>query len=144
MSALETVQAARTKVDEANEVLRSTAKEAVKEGLDTVFADPSVTLVMFAQKSSEYDDEGMYPGVYGPDIREGEYNIDQILDDRWEELDGLLGYGSLPTDPRGVQLKAVLEAVGDDVLSDLFGDESVVFVTKGEKGYSITSEYAGV
>lgn len=144
MSALEAVQAAREQVAEAEKILRDKAKEAIREGLDVIFADPKVSIVAFAQKASEYNDEGMYPGVYGPQVLEDNANVDQLMDDRWENFEDLLGYGSFTAEPRAKLLETALNSVGETVLSDLFGDECLVFVTKGETGYDFQSEYAGV
>lgn len=144
MSALTALEQARSQITEAQKVLSNKAKDAVREGLDEVFADPSVKVVIFAQKSSEYNDEGMYPGVFGPEVRTEDVNVDQLIDDRWDEFyDLLYGYGNSAADPRAPKLKAALEAVGQEVLSDLFGNECLVFVTKGDKGYDFQSEYAG-
>jgi hypothetical protein len=150
LSALEAVQEARTQVADAEKTLRVKAKDAVREGLDAAFADGTVKAVLFAQKGSEYNDEGMYPGVFGPRVldTDGEINIEELAHDydgNTPVYDMLYGYGKPePVDSRLSSLKTALDSIGEDVLSDLFGDECIVLVTKGANGYDFESEYAGV
>lgn len=151
MSALEAVTEARRVVAHAEGTLREKAKDAVREGLDAAFAHAGVTAVVFAQKSSEYNDEGMYPGVFGPqvlelpeDVEVDLYELAHDYDGEYSTYDMLYGYGSKEVDPRVSKLKEVLDAIGEDILSDLFGDECLVLVTKGHNGYDFESEYAGV
>lgn len=137
MSALETVTTARKQLDEAKKSLQSQAKFAVGEALDDIFAaHEDVMKIQWAQKSSPYNDEGMYDGVHGPVINNED---DDRYCPRWTYR-----YDA-PLDPRAKELKAVLEAIGEEILSDIFGDENIVTAERQPDGQvTVTSEYGGI
>lgn len=150
MSHLEEIQSARNAIETAQTSLRSVAKTAIREECEKIFALPGITSVSWAQKSSEYNDEGMYEGVYGPvlnrpyDPTDDEAGAD---DDRWERWYDVLypGYGSSSaTDHRLKPLADILNGLGQVILSDIFGDECAVDVRIDSNGnLSFDSEYAG-
>lgn len=127
---------AREKVNEGTRTLEYEAKAAIKDCVDYILSVPGIDCVSWSQKSSEYDDEGMYPGVWGP-----------VINDPFSADDGgewAYGYGSVLTDPRCESLKKVLEAIGSDILSNIFGDEYAVDATYGNDGrIRFHAEYAG-
>lgn len=130
---------ARQRMKEAEEVLRREAKNAINSAV-LALLEAGATSVSWAQKSSEYNDEGMYPGVFGP-VLDHPYHT---LEDRWEDekwYDVL--YGS-ESDSKAQALKDILENVGDEILSDIFGDECVVDATLSNGRVVYESEYAGV
>lgn len=136
-SALDRVREARAALDTAKTTLLSEAREAVNDALKELFADETVQTVRWAQKSSEYNDEGMYPGVAGPVVN----FAGEDYGDHWEWLAGYNYSG--PEDNKAKNLKAVLELIGEEILSDVFGEENIVTVSRVDGGVTIDTEYAG-
>lgn len=124
MSVTELVEA-RKRIDQAQAEIKSLAKQSIRDAVQAVFDNyPDVETVAWAQKHSEYNDEGMYPGLFGPVINaerddDGSYGYDSFVYD----------YHGTKIDDRLGALHQVLEAIGTEELSDIFGDE-----------YSVTAE----
>jgi len=146
---LETLRQARNNIDEAQKILRAEAQSSIKEELRLLFEDPTVHNVTWAQKAGEYNDEGMYPGIFGPALNQ--FDSELMLSDfggeeirEWSYDDGYdMLYGGYQVDPRAKRLKEVLNAIGDEILSDLYGEENVVVVLRTENGAKVVSEYVG-
>lgn len=130
-TALARVKTARTQLDDAKNALQVNAKSAINETLKAVFADETVQSVAWSQKNSEYNDEGMYPGFHGPVLNDApvEDIRDWAYDSQW-----LFGYDRAEVDPKLAELKDVLEAVGEEILVELYDDEAVVVAQRrGDK-----------
>ena len=142
---LEAVKEARQQITEAQKVLRDAAEKTVKDELEKLFTDPTIQNVTWAQKAGEYNDEGMYPGVFGPAINAFEGLVDRASIRDWSYEDGydMIYYGGMTVDPRAKRFEEVLNALGDDILSDMFGNENVTVAVRTEKGATIVSEYVG-
>lgn len=129
------IAAARQQLDNAKKMIKDQAEKSIKEELVKIFSDVDVDAVQWSQKSSEYNDEGMYPGIHGPyfvTVTNGDEHINREL----------YGYGQTPVPPELESLKRILDCIGDDILSEIFGDENVNTVTRSGKGVIITSDYA--
>lgn len=145
MSYLARIKVARNAIDAANSELSYTAKEAINEAVKQLLMYPDVRYVSFAQKTSEYSDEGMYEGVFGPAINEpfSVYDGEEGNDDRWDSWVYEPGLG-VPNDPRLRDLYDILNMVGEQILSNIFGDECAVdFYIDNSGSFTYTSEYAG-
>lgn len=145
MSYLDTIKIARSAIDAANSELNSIAKEAINESVKQLLMYPDVRYVSFAQKGSEYNDEGMYPGVFGPAINEpfSVFDGEEGNDDRWDSW--IYEYRpDVPNDPRLRDLYDILNGIGEEILSSIFGDECAVdFYIDNKGSFKYTSEYAG-
>lgn len=112
---------ARASILQAESLLQHNAKQVLNDVVLAVFRrDSEITSVSWAQKSSEYNDEGMYHGVFGP-------AINQPYDgsgSSWYDLGWTTSYVPVPTELRGVE--EVLKALGVDILAQIFGDEAIV------------------
>lgn len=141
---LENLQQARREIDNANRLLKDEAEKTIRDELERIFiANPTFKTIDWAQKHSEYNDEGMYEGVFGPVANEISAE-EQRNDDDWP--DWLYGYGGTKVVDELKELHSILNAVGEEVLSDIFGDECRVTASwdvSKAKVY-ISSEYAGV
>jgi hypothetical protein len=65
---------------------------------DRVFTNPQITNFVFAFKSGEYNDEGMYPGIFGPSFNVA---IKDVAEDRYEIIDSLGCYGGYTSSHEG-------------------------------------------
>jgi hypothetical protein len=133
---------ARNQMNDAQRELESSAKSVINEAVKELLDSPDISNVVWAQKSSEYNDEGMYPGVAGPHLNvEGvDDDFDPYdLEDRWGLMET---YGSV--DQRASDLKKVFDLLGEEILSDLFGDEHLVVATLNGDRVQYATEYAGV
>lgn len=131
---------ARKRMKEAETVLRNEAKSAINSAV-LALLESGASSVSWAQKGSEYNDEGMHPGVFGPVLNHPYCE----LEDRWDDeiwYDVL--YGGHRVDPKLEALKSILNDVGDEILSDIFGDECVVDATLVDGRVVYDAEYAGV
>lgn len=141
--------AARKDLDSARDRVNDAAKAALHDVLTDAFSNPEVHEISWGQKNSEYNDEGMYPGVHGPYVSGKE---DEEMDWEHPAYRWVLGfeYGNKnPTEPafreEEQSVKAVLEAIGEEVLCDVLGyDEYVVSAYRSGDGFKLTQEYAGV
>ena len=134
---------ARLSYQNARAELVSAGKQALGEALDNLFAgNSSVEVVVWGQKNGEYDDEGLYPGIMGPNsITSAEY--ERLGDyELWEVVYDRSGTG-IP--PALKPLSVVLEQLGSELLADIVGgDEHYVIAqrdTDGD-GFSLHSEHA--
>jgi hypothetical protein len=132
---------------EAHEQLVKAAKEALTDELGRLFADKSVMTVAWGQKYSEYNDEGMYPGIMGPALNQfiiaGEDT--QVIE--WEVEDYFEGlyerYGQENphlTDPRLRPLRELLNKIGAETLAEIIGGDQDVIVaarTDASGAYSL-------
>lgn len=123
MTDLSELQAAREQLTTARATLQTKGKQTLLAVVDEIFnAHPDIHDISWASKSSEYDDQGMYPGIAGPVANEDEnYNDgypEWLYDYRFQQ------------DPRLAPLKQTLDLLGEDVLSELFGDEEQVTVRR--------------
>jgi hypothetical protein len=142
---------AREQLNAARKTLVEEARGTIEETLIPIFQhNPDIDVVTWAQKSSEYDDEGMYPGIHGPIglTEEEAENEDRFPD--W-----LYGYTE-KKDDRLSSLTKVLTTIGDEVLSEIYGDQNVVTAQRANdkvcesckqpikgNGFLITNEFAG-
>jgi hypothetical protein len=140
LGGLERLQQARNRAVMAEKFIVAEAKNVINEELTRLFIEhPEIQTIAWGQKAREYNDEGMYPGVFGPEVREEERDGDD-LDDRYYDM---LYSGRSTTDSRVADLKAILEIVGEETLSDIFGEEHVVEVSRCGDSFDIQTEYAG-
>ena len=141
---IKALEEARKLVDGAEATLRDSAKGVIKTAIGQLLEQDDIGAIAWGCKSSEYNDEGMYPGVHGPIVLEKD-------EDEWDEIlynHDLQGYSypESPTDPRLLELKKALNLIGEDILCEIFGDEHVV-VASIDKSFGtlrFESEYAGV
>lgn len=135
---LETLKEAREKLNSANHILFTSAKSEIGAELTRLFANPSITSIQWAQKASEYNDEGMYPGVFGP--VKNQPGFDEEPWPSW--IDGY-GYDTPGWAYDGMDdLKKVLNLLGEDILSEIFGDECRIMAVRDTgKGYKLVTEY---
>jgi hypothetical protein len=120
------------------------AKRALNDALSEVFKNHSIKSISWAQKYTEYNDEGMYEGVSGPVV-----NVDLEGLERYEWQDKIC-YHPDPL-PAGCakevkMLQEVLRAIGPRTLCDIIGDDEYVITATREKpvySYKLTAEYAG-
>lgn len=118
--------------------LRSLTDYLLKEQIELLFAIyPDIQCIEWAQKYSEYNDEGMYPGVYGP-VVDQTYDEDESF--YWPDWLGWGGKGL--SDSRLTDLHNILHSAGADVLSDLYGDEHRVTIKRDDTN-NFRSEYNG-
>lgn len=149
-----------SRLHEANAALRAAKEEhkaAAKEELGSVLSgifesDPSIHHVVWGQKYSEYNDEGMYPGISGPVINSSLGIVDEENGELVEiDLDGwwnVCAYPGEDSDPQYQEqqdlLSTTLSEIGEDVLCEIVGeDEHVVVAQRSANGFDLWSEYAG-
>lgn len=128
----------------ADAQVQKAAKAALKEVLHDAFQNPRIATVAWGQKYSEYNDEGMYPGIAGPVI-----NVVDPEDPRADAWGWLGGWGTstdddFPTEQR--RIKTVLDKVGPEVLCEIVGDdEYMVYAVRSENpdGFIIDYEHMG-
>lgn len=134
------IKKAREDLEAAKKILEEQSKSSIKEELERLFhEDPTINAIQWSQKDSEYDDEGMYPGVFGPYF---------VMDSDDEDANGygrfpreLYGYDSSPIPPELQKLQEILSCLGSEILSSLFGDANVSTATFDGRSVSIESEY---
>lgn len=135
---LDALIAERKAADAAIGNLRKVAKETIGEELDSLFLRfEDINKVQWAQKNSPYNDEGMSEGIHGP-----------VVNDDFEEDYGApewaYGYGTFSPDNRTDTLRSILNTLGEEILSDIFGDENLVTAVRETDGtVKVTSDYAG-
>lgn len=135
---LEEIKAAQKHLKNSRQNVIQEAKRAIKWEVQQLLAEPDIEVVSWAQKTSEYTDEGMYPGVFGPAFNQP-YSTSE---DRW---DSFVYEWDFKIDPRGETLREILLNVGDEILSEIFEDESAVDATVNNLGnIDFRIEYAGV
>lgn len=140
MTGLDTLKAARAAADTARVTLESEAQGVLDENFTLIFKNnPTIQSISFGVKSSEYNDEGMYPGIAGPVVSENE-DGDSGLDD-YESRDWLYDYNA-SVEPRVQGLKATLDLIGEDILTQIYGDEYVVTASRKVDGFRVTTDYA--
>jgi hypothetical protein len=134
---LTALQDARRRITNATQDLDSLSKTVINDLVKDLLQADDINNVTWAQRGSEYSDEGMYPGIAGP-------FLNAELDDRDDYYD-YIDTDDYDKDPRIHDLKAALDAIGEDILSDIFGDEYMVIATLREDGtVNYESEYVGV
>lgn len=129
---VEKIIAAKQRVKEANELIQELAKSTLDDLIRFIFnVHPGMLGIEWAQKSSEYDDQGIYYGVYGPVLLD--------LNDHDDSYPNWLYRGEdVPTEL--AELKTLLDSLGPEVLVRMFGDEEVVTVTRDMK---FSTRYVG-
>lgn len=138
---------ARTKanLEAAQADFKKAAKRTLAEVLDDAFAQhEELDAIVWGVRVSEYDDEGMEPGVHGPRLFSTDEDIDR--EDLW---DFVFSRGPLDSSKFGDSSQIIaetLDAIGAEILTDIVGGMSQywVFVTRNQFGptYSINCEYA--
>lgn len=143
ISELETLNQARLRL----------AKMALHQVLTEVFEEnPDINIISWGQKNSEYNDEGMYPGIQGPVFN---YNFSDKRD--WDDLewDIIMGYGYRRKDHEGwsgilerpqaaKKLKEMLEGIGEDLMVAIMGNEDEYIISANRQNttklsYKLTS-----
>lgn len=131
--ALDALELAAAQLRDAEGALQRAGKTALRETLDLIFTNPEVKDVAWGQKTSDYDDEGMYPGFMGPVVNEfSTEDGDVEVDDWWSKLyDG--GYGRSTSINEGFSretrlLKTVLDKIGAETMCEIIGDDEHVVV----------------
>ena len=132
--------------------LVSASKRALTDVLSAVFSNPEVTDVAWGQKTSEYNDEGMYPGIMGPVINEFSIVNDETgeveetdLDDWWSKLyDGYPPRTTYKFPVERAKVAAILEAIGPEILCEIVGDDEHVVIAERDNrrsdGFTLWSE----
>lgn len=129
---------------EAHEALIKTGRAELGATLAGLFeSNPDLENIVWGHKYSEYNDEGMYPGITGPKA-----NAD--LGDElhvWDVLDDMGAWGST-SDPAGKfdkevrVLSTLLNKLGEENLAEIIGgDEALIIVERTEDGSIQTSCY---
>lgn len=135
----EAVQAA----EKAQADLIAAGKKALREVLTSSFENPEIQTIAWAQKYSEYDDEGLYPGITGPVIN---------VVDGDDPMEGVWGWTYGGGDANGFpeeygNVKNMLDAVGEETICNIVGDDNNIVVAirdeRRDVGYSLFTEYAG-
>lgn len=128
----------------AHEQLVNVAKEELTDELGRLFAHRDVLTVSWGQKYSEYNDEGMYPGIMGPAL-----NKFIIAGEDTEVIEWEVGYhgsndyfealysrygqeNSHLSDPRLTPLRELLNKIGAEVLAEIIGGDQNVVVAARE------------
>lgn len=136
-----TIEAAEQSIHDARADYRKLVKEAINAEVGKLLKQPGIDVVSWAQKSSEYNDEGMYPGVAGPVI-----NSPFVSDDgrAWDRNYGVL-YQNVKS-PEASALSVLLDKIDCDELAEIFGDECSVDarLIPGTDQIEYETEYAGV
>jgi hypothetical protein len=146
VSGVAELQAARRDLEQAKAAISTQAKSVLKGVVEKIFDEnPDIQTIAWAQKASEYNDEGMYPGLFGP-----------VANPEPDEDGDYRGYGyssnwlypsyndKFVVAPQLKELDETLQAIGEDELSQIFGDEHSVTVTNTENGPRFTTEYEGI
>ena len=123
---------AREALDAAQAKLKAQARTTIEALIRDAFEDSDITNIAWAQKSSEYNDEGMYPGIVGPVV-----NVNEEGRQQW------VGVVVHQTDSRLPELTEALNLIGEEILSDIFGDEAYVIATRDGEAVKLVTEYAG-
>lgn len=136
---------AKEKIETAQAYLRVAAEKTINASVLSVLSTPHNYSVAWAAKSSEYNDEGMYPGISGPYLNvgvvDGVFDWDRMMDDRWE----ILMDNGTSNEPVLSELTEILNLIGEEILSDIFGDEHlVVAYLNSQRNVQFDTEYAGV
>ncbi|MFI5405133.1 MAG: hypothetical protein ACHQ1D_01330 [Nitrososphaerales archaeon] len=146
---LSELESARRLFDESRGFLTQNVTDAIKaECIGLFSANPGLTNIQWAQKASEYNDEGMYPGVFGPVANRP---VSRDDGDGWDYMPAWLDdYGDpdtpSPYDRYLGELRRILAAAGDEVLSEVFGDSAKVAAIRDEDrdhGVKFIVEYVG-
>ena len=131
MSSLSDLNAAKAANDASYKTLKDLTKDVIRAEIISLFETYSTMKnIVWAQKNSEYNDEGLYPGITGPyfDIDDDDYD--------WY-------YDEPIQDGRLANLENILNTAGENILSDIFYDDSVTRVTfvDGKPRFDIGSVY---
>ncbi len=114
--------------------LVGSAQRLLKDTLESVFENSEVLNIAWAQRYSEYDDEGLYPGICGPIVNA--FDEDEIVNlhrtDIWDKLPMYGNSVSTIGFDREVRImKNTLDAIGAETLCAFVGgDENMVVVTR--------------
>ena len=129
MSSLQKVQEARERIKSAREVLEKESEATIKETVESILSsNPDIDIIRWGHRSSEYDDEGMYPGIVGPIVQSREeFDAEDNYPD-WIYRD------EYKSDKRLSTLVTALNSIGEDILSDLYGDQAVVTIERSWVG----------
>ena len=139
-----TIVQLRADADLALSALRRGGQEVLNNTVKELLQKDGVSVVIWAARSSEYNDEGMYPGIIGPFINPEGFDPEEGIDPFLEEQAYELLYGEHPIDPRAKELEAVLNALGDEIISDIYGDQNMVFAYLLHDGrLQYETEYVG-
>lgn len=130
----DTLERAVKDLEDAKFHLLDVAKGTLNDAVKVLLKNPDIENVAWAAKSSEYNDEGMYPGVVGPHLNIGE---DDDYD-RW-----VYDYDSKSDDARTKLLAEILAVTGEDVLTEIFGDEAKVTATLVNGAVKYYTDYVG-
>lgn len=130
------------------------AKDHIVATLTEIFREfPNINIISWGQKSSEYNDEGMYTGIHGPvfnhDFTEGgdgpawdslEMEIIQGYGDyRRNDTDGWDKILEAPT--ASEKLMGALNEIGEDLLVDIFdADEYILSAVREGDRFKIYQE----
>lgn len=141
MTDLADLDVAAAAATEAQRQLEVTGKAVLKQALTEVFSNPSIETVAWAQKHSEYNDEGLYPGITGPVINV--VDADDPTADLWDWAGyGDSSPGEFPEEQRLV--KSVLDKIGEETICEIVGDDdNIVVASRQGDGFTIFAEYAG-
>lgn len=118
------------------------SRTALTEQLKQTFKNLDIHTVSWGQKTTPYNDEGMYDGVSGP-----VFNLPEDLEEH-ERLDQICYHS--PPQPEFKKewdaLHGVLEAIGAETLCRIEGDDEYIVTATREKpvyDFKLTSEYCG-
>lgn len=112
---------ARVRLDVAQKDIRTLAKTTIESIVKELFVKHSdLETISWAQKSSEYNDEGMSTGIVGP--------VSNVEDDGNNYPEWVYAYNST-VESRLSTLSKALELIGVDILADIYGDEYIVNAT---------------
>ena len=136
---IERLQNARNRIEEAKQELSGEAKSVLRDEVYRILTEnEDIKNVAWGHKSSEYNDQGMYPGVAGPIIN----SVEDLND--YNSYEWLWSYKPEPTDERLKDLETILNALGEEILTDIFGDEQCVIAKVNAKGsVDFISDYVG-
>lgn len=134
------------KLKNLEEDRQNIAKDHLQATLTEIFTEyPEINIISWGQKDSEYDDEGMYPGVNGPVFN---YDFfDEVNKDNWNnlEMEIIQGYGSYrKSDTDGWEkifkapnaerkLMSALNDIGSELLVKIFDDADEYIVSAERK-----------
>lgn len=126
--------------DEARRGLLKAGYEAIKSELTEIFKDPEVQTVRWGQKTSPYNDEGMYDGLTGPVLNP------EVEETRWgTSHDWLYDYGVV-VDSRLKALADVLNQLSVELLCEIIGDDEYVVTAERSddpRGFDLTADHYG-
>lgn len=139
---LEQIKKSRAALDKARQEIRDDIKEVISQECARIFiANPEITSIGWGMKTSEYNDEGMYPGINGPAI-----NVDLDDDSDKDLMMGYdYGYKGDKLSPVTDTLKAILEEAGADILCEVWDDEYIVVAKPKTRDLAVEfeSEHTG-